>query len=191
MHKGNIFERTWHKSRIKRLLKSLDYKNKRIIEIGCNTGPVMIPFLKGGYNITGVDISKNDVLKAKNNILENRIEKPNLYVANASSLPFKDNTFDIALMIDLLEHTSKPDVIATEAYRILKKRGNALVAVPWKMHPVWNPAVKKIMSGRKNIDEAPDNFLSFKDLENIFCKFKLEKISLKVFFAWILAVFEK
>jgi len=191
MHKGNIFERVWHKTRIKRLLKSLDYRNKKIIEIGCNTGPVMIPFLKNGYNITAIDISKDDVFKARNNIIENGIKKSNLCAANASFIPFKDNTFDTALLIDLLEHTSRPDIIAEEVHRILKEEGKALVAVPWKMHPVWNPFIKKVMSGRKNIDEVPDNFLSFKDLKNIFCEFKLEEISLKVFFAWILAIFKK
>lgn len=191
MYSGNLFERIWHKTRVKKILNAFEYSGKKILEIGCNSGPVLIPLLQKGYDATGFDISKDDIKKAKEYASENNIKKTPLCVGNGHAIPFQNDTFDLALMIDLFEHTSNPQGIANESYRVLKKGGKALVAVPWGLHPVWNPSIKKIMSGRTNIDEAPDNFLSFKEIKNIFSKFQLEQISLKVYFAWIMAIFTK
>ena len=128
MHNGNFFERVWHKTRLNKILNSFDYSGKKILEIGCNAGPVMIPLLKGGHDVTGIDISKEDILKAQEYSKENNIEYAPLCVSNALALPFKNETFDIALMIDLFEHTSNPQGIADECYRILKKNGKAFIA---------------------------------------------------------------
>ena len=48
-------------------------KPHKILEIACGTGNVTIPFAKKGYNILGLDISKDMLMIAKNKALENNI----------------------------------------------------------------------------------------------------------------------
>ncbi len=48
-------------------------KPHKILEIACGTGNVTIPLAKKGYNILGLDISKDMLMIAKNKALENNI----------------------------------------------------------------------------------------------------------------------
>lgn len=48
-------------------------KPQKILEIACGTGNVTIPLAKKGYNILGLDISKDMLMIAKNKALEDNI----------------------------------------------------------------------------------------------------------------------
>ena len=138
-----------------------------------------------------MDISEIDVKKGKAYLMDKHLPTNRLCVGDASNIPFSANSFDVVLMVDLLEHTSSPQLIVNEIFRILKPCGKVLVATPWQHHPVWNPCVKKMMSGRNNIDEVPDIFQSRKDLRRLFVNFHEEYLGLKVFLAWLVAVYKK
>ncbi len=48
------------------------------------------------------------------------------------TLPFQDNSFDIATMLAVLEHLDKPDAILTEIARVLNNNGKLILTVPGK-----------------------------------------------------------
>lgn len=48
---GNIFEKIFHNRRLQFWLSRIDYKNKKILDIGCNTGILLIPFAKRGADV--------------------------------------------------------------------------------------------------------------------------------------------
>jgi len=52
-------------------------------------------------------------------------------VGIAESLPFKDNSFDAAVSIAVLEHVRDPFLAAKEIMRVVKPGGTVLVAVPF------------------------------------------------------------
>ena len=65
---GNIFERIFHENRLHFWLSAVDYSGKKVLDVGCNTGILLIPLLEKGVDIKGVDISKEDVSKARKNL---------------------------------------------------------------------------------------------------------------------------
>jgi SAM-dependent methyltransferase len=61
-------------------------------------------------------------------------------VINGNKLPFKDESFDVVICLETLEHADKPWLVAEEIQRVLKKSGVALVSsqqnFPIHMHPL-------------------------------------------------------
>ena len=86
-----------------------------------------------GCDICGVDISKKAVLYSKKKgILK-------VYNSSALNLPFRDETFDVVFMLDVLEHIKKQDKAILEMKRVLKKNGYLLITSPalqfmWTKH---------------------------------------------------------
>jgi SAM-dependent methyltransferase len=54
----------------------------------------------------------------------------NVNMSEGASLPFEDDSFDAALMIETLEHLSAPDLAAAEVRRVLNPGGVLLVTAP-------------------------------------------------------------
>lgn len=85
-------------------------KEDRILDIGAGTCNVCEILLRDGYRITPLDVQD---LSFVDNI------KPILY--NGNKIPFRDNKFDVALILTVLHHTSRPEKIIEEAKRISKR----------------------------------------------------------------------
>ena len=52
-------------------------------------------------------------------------------LGDAESIPLQDDSIDGFLLCEVLEHTSKPQNILSEAYRILKPGGSGLITMPF------------------------------------------------------------
>lgn len=106
------------------LYSSIDYsESHHLIEIGCGVGAQTqilhrrFPYLQ----ITSVDYEPSQITKAKEGFefMEKR-EKVNFEIADATSLPYENNTFDAAFICWVLEHVSDPIKILKELSRVLK-----------------------------------------------------------------------
>lgn len=75
--------------------------------------------------IYAIDISKTQLNRVKDIIKEGKIVD-----LNSEQLPYKDNTFDIVIVSELLEHVFYPDKVLIEAIRVLKKDGRFLLTYP-------------------------------------------------------------
>jgi SAM-dependent methyltransferase len=53
-----------------------------------------------------------------------------LLCADGYQLPFADNSFEIVLLVAVLEHTREPWRLLAEARRVLKRGGRAVIVVP-------------------------------------------------------------
>lgn len=51
-------------------------------------------------------------------------------LSNLEALPFRDETFDAALCMNVLEHVRRPDICLSEIYRVLKPGGVVYLMVP-------------------------------------------------------------
>jgi len=78
-----------------------------ILDIGGNQGHV--------FRDTGLDVTLLDINEFE------RCEFPQV-VADAHSLPFADNSFDITCLLELLEHVHNPILALKEAARVARKK---------------------------------------------------------------------
>ena len=65
----------------------------RILDIGTGTGRQAFAFAKRGYDVVGIDLSEDMLKVASKN---NRYEDVRFEVADATHLPFEDNSFDVS-----------------------------------------------------------------------------------------------
>lgn len=96
-----------------------------ILDVGCAQGG-FLDFLwnKGYRNLAGVDMTDPYVEKARDK-KRYRIEK-----GSAEALPFEDETIDVIVMEQVLEHCFDPLRVFREAKRVLKKNGFFYIGVP-------------------------------------------------------------
>ena len=97
-------------------------KNKSILDIGCGFGALSKILLKKGAHVTAVEVSDKKIQKAKD-FLGNNISKLKIKKVSGEKLPFKDESFDVIFLFDVIEHISHPAITIKECERLLKKGG--------------------------------------------------------------------
>lgn len=113
-------------SLIKNYIMNKDLKRKKlkILDVGCGSGKLMED-LKDFGRVSGVDSSKKALTFCKQRGLRN------IYRADISDkLPFSEETFDLALLIDVLEHTKDDGKVLRNLKRVLKKNGFLILTIP-------------------------------------------------------------
>lgn len=90
---------------------------ERVLDIGCGAGNHLLFLNKLGLDITGIDASPYMI-----NLARNRLgDRCNLKIGIAEDLPFNDNEFDLAVLINTLEFLDDPLKALREAGRVAKK----------------------------------------------------------------------
>ena len=145
--------------------------NKKILDLGGRDGTLTKHFIKGN-NVTIGDIDEHALALAKKKY---HIETKQVDLNQ--SLPFKDNSFDIVVMAEVLEHLPYPTITLSEISRVLKKNGHFIGNVPLAYHlkDRW-----QILRGRKLLisgDPTHLQFLSYQDAQKLISRyFKIEEI---------------
>lgn len=105
-----------------------------ILDVGCGTGSNLRNWESQG-EVLGLDISTEALnycrLKGNRNLLR----------GDAAILPFPDNTFEVIIALDILEHMEKDADTIKEFFRVCRPGGHLLLTVPalmflWSKHDV-------------------------------------------------------
>lgn len=105
-------------------------QHKRILDVGCGGGFYsLFAARKGIFNITLADVETVCIKAAKLNLFENAGLKLEGIVASATNLPVRSEMFDLVLLIDVIEHVRRDDILLKEARRILNKNGLMLLSI--------------------------------------------------------------
>lgn len=126
----NIFERwIWGKKKeiIKSFLRKIKYST--VIDVGCGDGG-LFPLLDSNTSYTGVDISPTQLSYFKKSLPKKIKNMPHLIEEDISKLSFKDNTFNLLLACDVLEHVIDPIKVIGEIRRVVKKEGYIIFCIP-------------------------------------------------------------
>ncbi|GAA6615710.1 class I SAM-dependent methyltransferase [Scytonema sp. NUACC26] len=92
------------------------------LEPGVGTGLNVLPLVKRGYSVTGIDISKEMLnrFREKINLTHYNLK---LLCQDASQLPFPDNSFDVILTVHMIHTVSEWKAFLDDIDRVLKPEG--------------------------------------------------------------------
>lgn len=113
------------------------FSGKSVLDIGCGAcGKTMFYGKKGALKITGMDIVTSYEKEAYTLSEELGLSDKFTFVSgDAAKTSFSDETFDVIIMNDAMEHVADPYGVLMESYRILKKGGRLYVNFPPYYHP--------------------------------------------------------
>ena len=118
------------------ILYSLIKKEKgKFLDLGCGYGEDLVFFQKKGFEVYGIDISKEMVKESKS-----KCKSAKVSVSSFENLPYENSTFDIISSRYALQHSEKIAPIFEEVYRVLKKGGEFVFLVT---HPIRHYFEKK------------------------------------------------
>ena len=109
------------------LLKDEDFEGKKVLEVGSGTGRISQEIFSRKADLTILDIGENLVRQVK--------EKLNCkgVVGDACCLPFDDNSFEVVISSECIEHTLTPQKAIEEMCRVCRPGGTVCVTSPNKL----------------------------------------------------------
>lgn len=105
-----------------------EVRGKKILDIGCSFGWFeQAAVRKRCGSIVGIDADRNQLFRGARSV-------PEAYFSQAAvpPLPFKDESFDVAVIWEVIEHLDRGDVVSTlrEIRRVLKSDGSLFLSTP-------------------------------------------------------------
>lgn len=113
-----------------RITELKDEMRGRLLDVGCGERPYQAMFdveRYVGIEHLGAVINVSSRLEDYVGHVAHLVDS----FADGERLPFRDEVFDSALCIEVLEHVRAPEMVAEEMFRVLRPGGAALIAVPF------------------------------------------------------------
>lgn len=106
------------------LTQQPDRQQRSVLDVGCGTG-LNLQYLSHFGQAQGIDIAEEAIQYCNERGIQNVQQ-----IESQLPLPFKDNSFDLITLLDVLEHIDDDQSTLNELYRILKPNGTFLITVP-------------------------------------------------------------
>ncbi|MFA6350567.1 MAG: class I SAM-dependent methyltransferase [Candidatus Omnitrophota bacterium] len=145
-------------------------KNVRILDVGCGTGRHSIELTKRGYNVTGVDLSGNQIKRAREKAQEAGMAI-DFQIQDARNLSF-DGEFDLAIMLceggfSLMETDEMNFEILKNATKALKSKGKLIFTTLNGLFPLFHSVNEFYKSagkeGQSQCKECSFDLMTFRD----------------------------
>lgn len=109
-------------------LKRSGQQKLRVLDLGCGNGSLSHRIAQQGYEVVGVEDSEQGVAIARQTFPDCHFIQASVY-----ELPFAEleNSFDIVLSAEVLEHLLYPRELVRAAKKCLKPNGHLIVTTPY------------------------------------------------------------
>ncbi len=96
-----------------------------VLDVGCGTGAHLEHYQKAGCDVSGIDQSPSMLQVARDRLGESA----NLYMGDASNMPYPDKGFDLIIMSTVIHEMQRAvrAAVINEAKRTLKEEGRILL----------------------------------------------------------------
>jgi ubiquinone/menaquinone biosynthesis C-methylase UbiE len=101
-----------------------------VLDIGCGNARDIIPILRAGARIVGVDLSEGMIHEAGRDLEAAGYRDVELEVGDATQLKYAAASFDKVLCSEVIEHIPDADAAITEISRVLKPGGTLVISTP-------------------------------------------------------------
>jgi SAM-dependent methyltransferase len=106
-----------------------------VLEVGCGSGMGM-PYLQPHSKlVVGGDYTMALLEEARRHLPD-----ANLVRMDAQRLPFRDQTFDAVLMLEMIYYVADQEAALAECRRVLRPGGRVMVCMPNRDRPDFNPS---------------------------------------------------
>lgn len=149
-------------------LSTEDLNGKSLLDAGCGTGWFSKIASEKGASVTSMDLGENLLAEVAKKCDSKRV------VGSILEIPFPENTFDVVVSSEVIEHTPDPYKALHEIYRVLKPGGIMVLSTPNKFW-YWTLWVANVLKLRPY--QGLENWSGYFQLKKE-CKkagFKLEK----------------
>jgi len=109
------------------------------LDIGCADGSYSRELARRGFDVNGFDI--NSIEMDKKNKLKIKYS-----IDDAKNMSFKNNTFDLAICIDIIEHIDDDEKVISEISRVLKTGGQVIISIPNKDFPITYDPINYVLN---------------------------------------------
>lgn len=108
-------------------------KNDIIVDLGCGEGIQLLTLQDKNEYSVGIDISRIFLLRFKNySEIYNHSQKYNYIQADITHIPLKNNSIDICINSQVIEHIKNDYEVLKEIRRIIKKKSAVILSIPIK-----------------------------------------------------------
>lgn len=112
------------------LVKRADIRaGQRLLDVACGTGVVSVTAARKGANVTGLDLTPELLVRARENASIAEVEVT-FIEGDVESLPFQSESFDVVTSQFGHIFAPRPDVAIGEMLRVLR-RGGTLAVTTW------------------------------------------------------------
>ncbi|MGH7246141.1 MAG: class I SAM-dependent methyltransferase [Candidatus Levyibacteriota bacterium] len=122
--KNNFFQKFWHIKKLTIVGSLIPFTPRKILDVGCASGWFLSNIAKKypKAKCFGIDIYKEAVLYGKK-----RYPKMSFRQADGHRIPFANNSFDLVICTEVLEHVENPNQMLLEIKRVLSEKGVAII----------------------------------------------------------------
>ncbi len=106
-------------------------KGKKVLDIACGEGYGTNLMANYASSIIGVDISDEAINHAKEKYKKNNLSYK---LGSATDIPLEDNSVDVVVSYETLEHHDKHDEMFAEIKRVLTDTGLLIISTPEKVN---------------------------------------------------------
>ena len=126
-HPSQIWTRGLER-RLNFVREQVQLEGKTILDIGCGVGAFVRRLREFSDHVYGTDVDREGVVRGVE-------EVPNLALAVGEHMPFRDGTFDVILLHEVLEHVDNDLETLREARRLLAPGGVVVIFCPNRLYP--------------------------------------------------------
>lgn len=143
-----------------RLIRKFGPPQGQALDVGCGTG-AMLQILGQSYQAHGLDVSQEALDYCRSRGLDA------VTLGSAESLPYAENSFDLVVTLDTLEHVEDHVAAAREIARVLRPGAVVVVNVP-AFRWLWGPHDVALHHHRRYTSREAEQLLSEAGLEVVF-----------------------
>lgn len=153
-----------------------ELNQKRVLDAGCGAGPWAILAAQKGAWVDAIDIQANMINQARENAQKHHVENDIRFeIGDVRDLPYPDNSFDVALSINMICNLTSHDTSGLKAHleelsRVLENDGKLLITGPSSIGELLTTGLVPYNEVLKQVHKEVSQFKEINDEEAIKAK---------------------